>query len=503
MNLRPALERALLRRWYPSSRVGPPSATGKALPGGVAIPGSGALPGGLARSGIADHPPDSASTREVPRESLASASDESCATHRVEYLCASALAWILASSPLSYPLAAATSLAGKLRAQAIVRAPGQQPPVVVVGNWVVGGGGKTPVVIALARALLQRGYRVAILSNGYGGVREGLLWPEVARSEAGYAAYEAGWSDEAVLIALLTGAPVSVGKDRTRALARLLEALPALDLILSDDGLQHSRLVRRGEIVVVDQRGLGNAQCLPRGPLRAPMGSREPSDWVVLRHAWATPGGGESSNEACRADDERWYRQAQRVLSWPLPVPQVLAWSAWKAVAPPGREGESVVREQGGAAHKGESAAHEREGAAQGPAWAQALPSRDLDAMREAWRGRNILGIAGIANPQALIRQCSHAGIAARWLLPGDHKAMQLRKVQAGDRKMMQAGWVLAGCKAEVILLTAKDAVKYHELDDRCHVLVQVDAAPAPLCAWLEDLIRPPAQASAYGPTPA
>jgi tetraacyldisaccharide 4'-kinase len=134
--------------------------------------------------------------------------------------------------------------------------------VVVVGNLVVGGSGKTPLVIALANILKQRGLRVGILCRGYRG--RSSEWPVRVREDSDPDAV----GDEAVLLALKTGVPVMAGPDRVAAGRALLET-GAFDVLLCDDGLQHYRLRRDIEIVVVDTaRGYGNGACLPAGPLR-------------------------------------------------------------------------------------------------------------------------------------------------------------------------------------------------------------------------------------------
>lgn len=136
-------------------------------------------------------------------------------------------------------------------------------PVVVVGNVVVGGAGKTPVVIALARHLLDAGHHVGVISRGYG--RRGTGSMEVT-SEA--RADQCG--DEPLLIKRKLGLPVFVGPDRAGAALQLLAAYPATTVIISDDGLQHLALERDIEICVFDPRGLGNGFMLPAGPLREP-----------------------------------------------------------------------------------------------------------------------------------------------------------------------------------------------------------------------------------------
>jgi tetraacyldisaccharide 4'-kinase len=149
-------------------------------------------------------------------------------------------------------------------------------PVVVIGNLTVGGTGKTPLVIWLARRLRDRGYRVGIVCSGYSGKSE--RWPQPVAPFTAVA--EVG--DEAKLLALRAGCPVVAGPDRVAA-AKLLLRPGTLDLILADDGLQHYRLRRAFEIAVIDgQRGFGNGLCLPAGPLREPATRLGEVDAVVV-----------------------------------------------------------------------------------------------------------------------------------------------------------------------------------------------------------------------------
>jgi len=423
MSLRAALERELLRHWYP---------------------GDNPFTDGL---------------REAEPSSP-----------RAELFVAKGLAWLLARSPLAHGLAAATRLYAQHRQRAIVRPHTQHPPVVVIGNWVVGGGGKTPVVIAIARALRQRGVRVALLSNGYGGSREGVLEPDRARTASGYAACTAGWSDEAALLGLMTGAPVGVGRNRRQALLRLLEADPDLDLILADDGLQHSGLPRLGEIIVVDPRGLGNRRCLPLGPLREPLASRSPSDWLVLRCPQNALGQAALDLDAEGFAAEGCGQLAHRRQRWDLEVPRVVPWAAWKGLM----SGVSTLSTRLPLrAERSANPALETMQDASAPLPWEHWPR--LDEMRTRWQGRKIRALAGIANPGHLMAQCSQAGIAVCWLLPGDHRRARLQ-------------FPPGSTNPEVFLLTAKDAVKYGDLDDRFHVLIQDEAVPAELLTWLEQL---------------
>lgn len=148
-------------------------------------------------------------------------------------------------------------------------------PVVVVGNISVGGTGKTPAIIALAKNLQTRGRHPVIISRGYGAV------DNVPRQLPADAAAR-DYGDEPVLISAATGCPVVVGADRV-AVVQYVERHKLGDIVLSDDGLQHYRLGRRWEIAVVDsQRGIGNGHLLPVGPLREPPERLLEVDTVLL-----------------------------------------------------------------------------------------------------------------------------------------------------------------------------------------------------------------------------
>lgn len=136
-------------------------------------------------------------------------------------------------------------------------------PVVVVGNVVVGGAGKTPTVLALLAHLQDRGWQPGVVSRGHGRHGEGVLSLslDTPASEAG---------DEPALIHRQTGVPVFVGRQRAQAARALLAAHPQVDVLLCDDGLQHLALGRDVAIAVFDDRGLGNGWLLPAGLLREP-----------------------------------------------------------------------------------------------------------------------------------------------------------------------------------------------------------------------------------------
>ncbi|WP_248745717.1 tetraacyldisaccharide 4'-kinase [Pseudomonas sp. MWU12-2037] len=156
-----------------------------------------------------------------------------------------------------------------------------QPPVplIVVGNITVGGTGKTPMILWLIEHCRQRGLRVGVVSRGYGAKPPQLPW----RVQADQAAALAG--DEPLLIVQRNGVPLMIDPDRSRAVRALL-ATEKLDLILSDDGLQHYRLARDLELVLIDAvRGLGNGRCLPAGPLREPIERLQSVDGVLYNGA--------------------------------------------------------------------------------------------------------------------------------------------------------------------------------------------------------------------------
>jgi tetraacyldisaccharide 4'-kinase len=146
-------------------------------------------------------------------------------------------------------------------------------PVVVVGNIFIGGTGKTPLVIWLVQALRQAGYVPGVISRGYGSSNEAPqeVTPISPAREVG---------DEPVLIAARTGAPLFVCRDRAAAANALLRRHSAVDVIISDDGLQHYALQRDCEILLFDARGIGNGWLLPAGPLREPPSRR--ADFVVV-----------------------------------------------------------------------------------------------------------------------------------------------------------------------------------------------------------------------------
>jgi tetraacyldisaccharide 4'-kinase len=165
--------------------------------------------------------------------------------------------------PVSLLFRTASGLRRGLYRQGLLRSQGCAVPVVVVGNVVAGGAGKTPVLIEIVRYLQARGVRVGVVSRGHG--RQDTACREVTASSR---TQDAG--DEPLLIARRCGVPVFVGARRAQAASALLARYPDVQIVLSDDGLQHLAMARDLEIVVFDDRGVGNGWLLPAGPLREP-----------------------------------------------------------------------------------------------------------------------------------------------------------------------------------------------------------------------------------------
>ena len=156
-------------------------------------------------------------------------------------------------------------------------------PVVVVGNITVGGTGKTPLVLEILEILQERGWTPGVVARGYGRVPRGehdplgvvRVFPDVATPEH--------FGDEPVLIARRSRVPVYISPDRPAAARALLLAHPEVNVLVSDDGLQHYALGRDVELAVVDgERRFGNGLPLPSGPMREPVRRLESVDAVVV-----------------------------------------------------------------------------------------------------------------------------------------------------------------------------------------------------------------------------
>lgn len=180
--------------------------------------------------------------------------------------------------PVAWSFEAGTALRRRLFSRGIREVATLPVPVIVVGNLIVGGAGKTPTVIALVEMLRRRGYTPGIVSRGYG-----RFGDEIVAVSGEASADRVG--DEPLLIRRRTGAPVVVGADRVAAGHALLSLDPAVDVVVSDDGLQHLGLDRDIEVLVFDERGAGNGRLLPAGPMRERLPVATSARQVVLYNA--------------------------------------------------------------------------------------------------------------------------------------------------------------------------------------------------------------------------
>jgi len=219
------------------------------------------------------------------------------------------LAWLL--WPVSVLMRLLVSLRRAMYALGLLPSAHPGVPVIVVGNVVAGGAGKTPTVIAVVRHLQARGHRPGVVSRGYG--RADRDCREVASDSPAQLS-----GDEPLLVRRATGAPVFVATRRLEASLALRAAHPDTDVIVCDDGLQHLALRRDVEICVFDERGTGNGFLLPAGPLREPW--PRPVDLVLntvepAGAAAAVPGFSAQralADQAVRSDGTRVPLQALR-----------------------------------------------------------------------------------------------------------------------------------------------------------------------------------------------
>ncbi|MEO6623974.1 MAG: tetraacyldisaccharide 4'-kinase [Burkholderiaceae bacterium] len=165
--------------------------------------------------------------------------------------------------PLSLVYGLITDVRRRLYRTAFLRPRRLRVPVVVVGNLVAGGAGKTPLVMALVAHLVAQGWKPGVVSRGFG--RQAASCQEVRNSSPVSAV-----GDEPLMIRRKTGVPVFVAAARRTAAQQLLARYPEVNVLISDDGLQHLALHRDIEICVFDEHGVGNGWLLPAGPLREP-----------------------------------------------------------------------------------------------------------------------------------------------------------------------------------------------------------------------------------------
>lgn len=186
--------------------------------------------------------------------------------------------------PLSQLFRGLAALRAGLYRAGVLKAGRLPVPVIVVGNIFIGGTGKTPLTIWLAQTLRDAGFRPGVISRGHGGdARDRTNAPRAVTLDSD----TGDVGDEPLLIARRAGVPVVVGRKRVEAGRALLAKHPEVDVIITDDGLQHYALARDIEIVLFDGRGVGNGWLLPAGPLREAPSRRR--DFTVVNAPALTP----------------------------------------------------------------------------------------------------------------------------------------------------------------------------------------------------------------------
>ena len=279
-----------------------------------------------------------------------------------------------------------------------LRHAGRAPvPLIVVGNLVAGGAGKTPAVLAVVDLLRRQGRTPGVVSRGHGRLDGAVQL--VGRTSA---ASDVG--DEPLLIHLRTGVPVAVGTDRLAAAQALCIAHPTVDILVADDGLQHHRLQHDIALLVFDARGAGNGLLLPAGPLREPLPRTLSSHQAVLyssgQCSTALPG--------CTG---------RRQLAGVLPIAD---W--WAGAALPADGGWVALRAE-----------------------AVAASADALNTGHGAQAAAPLLAAAGLAQPEPFFAMLEAQGLAITRLPLADHHPMQPLPWPASTRR---------------VVLTEKDAVK-------------------------------------------
>lgn len=286
-------------------------------------------------------------------------------------------------------------------------------PVVVIGNVVAGGAGKTPATLAVVQHLLARGWRPGIVSRGHG--RKGHDCREVLPASH---PREAG--DEPLLLRQRTGVPVFVAPRRADAGRALLAAHPQVDILVCDDGLQHAALARDVDICVFDARGVGNSWLLPAGPLREP-----------------------------------WPRKNSEARDpWPRPVDLVLWTETPPDPAPVGADLPAIKDQLGAGAGLTDKPAPTPTPPAQPPTFiaqrrlaAHALRADGSAVPLDNLRGQPLSAVAGIARPESFFAMLRAAGLT-------------LADTRALPDHFDFDSWRHAPDKRKPLVCTEKDALK-------------------------------------------
>ena len=313
-------------------------------------------------------------------------------------------------------------------------------PVIIVGNISVGGTGKTPLVLALVETLAKQGMHCGIVTRGYSR-RTGVASAGAIHVTPNQPP-DTVVSDEATLLARRAGVPVYASANRVAAARALLRNHAEVDVIISDDGLQHYQLRRDIEICVIDgARGLGNAALLPAGPLREPASRLDTVDAIVVN--------GNANPPVIPPD--------RRGREWPQgPI--------GRAVAPPARQS----RLQFAMTLANETFVN-----------LQSDRRLDMSEARAAFHGTRIHALAGIGNPQRFFSHLVALGMEPDTTQPfPDH-----HEYRVDD---------FSGVDAGIILMTEKDAVKCAAFADERMWFMRVDAVlPSDFAEFILNKLHP------------
>ena len=327
--------------------------------------------------------------------------------------------------PVSLLFRALSALRAALFRAGVLKSSRLPVPVVVVGNIYIGGTGKTPLTIWLVQALQAAGMQPGVISRGHGSDGGGAR-------EVNATSTPAQVGDEPLLIRQRTGCPVMVGRDRAATGRALLAAHPQVDILLTDDGLQHYALQRDVEIVLFDGRGAGNGWLLPAGPLREPVSRRR--DFTVIN----TP---QLSAEL-----------AASVGAGIAPIQMTLAGAHAEQLRDRSqRRSFAELAEASNAGHGNDhGAGHGANDSVDLAAGRGAGPNASRSADHGA--GLRVAAAAGIGNPARFFGMLKAAGLRITELPLPDHHDFQDRPFAALD--------------ADLILMTEKDAVKCAQIEE-------------------------------------
>ena len=356
--------------------------------------------------------------------------------------------WMVPLIPFSWLFLGIVWLKSQYERRTLRSASPNPIPLIVVGNLTVGGTGKTPLIIALAQYFKDRGLRVGVISRGYGGQHRCPT-----RVDAHSTAQQVG--DEALMIYQRVQAPMVVGRDRVAALQQLLDMLCSdkpwkkcldesgavpLDVVLSDDGLQHGRLQRQVEIVVIDaERLFGNGYCLPAGPLREPLSRLATVDFLVYNHRMAVQASHQHADRAGRDAPVQVQAETAQALSAELIQPQA-------AQSCTSRPGQACMYYQ------------------LSDLYSAVDPTKKVPL--SAFKGKQVHVVLGLGYPQPLLAYLEGLGLLLKPHVYPDHYVYQAADLDFED-----------DCP---VLLTEKDVVKCRAFVDQRHWVLAIDACVEP-----------------------